>query len=63
MRVVVKYLKRDGLLSDILILEITVFQIWKFEPSVPFLVATIAAKDTMNVTAKFHGMKTYQNQY
>jgi hypothetical protein len=26
--------------------DVSVFQIWKFEPSVPFLVATIAAKDT-----------------
>jgi hypothetical protein len=29
---------------DILIVTIAVFQIWKFEPSVPFLVAMIAAK-------------------
>jgi hypothetical protein len=35
-----------SLLQDILILAITVFQIWKFEFSVPFLVATVAAKDT-----------------
>ena len=34
-----------SLLPDILILAITVFQVWKFEPSVPILEATIAAKD------------------
>jgi hypothetical protein len=32
-----------SLLPDILILAITVFQIWKLEVSVPFLVATMAA--------------------
>ena len=34
-----------SLLSDILVLAITVFLILKFEPSIPFLEATIAAKD------------------
>jgi hypothetical protein len=35
-----------SLLPDILIPAITVFQILKFDPSIPFLVATIAGKDT-----------------
>jgi hypothetical protein len=35
-----------NLLPDILIMAITVFQILIFKPSVPFLVATIARKDT-----------------
>ena len=34
-----------NLLPDILILAFTVFQISKFEPSVPFLEATIDTKD------------------
>jgi hypothetical protein len=34
-----------SLLADILVLAITVFQIWKFESSVPFLEATITAND------------------
>ena len=36
----------NQLLPDILILATILFQMWKCEPSVPFLVATIAAKVT-----------------
>ena len=34
-----------SLLPDILIVAITVYQIWNFQPSVPFLEARLAAKD------------------
>ena len=36
---------QTNLLPDTLTMAVIVFQIWKFEPSVPFLVAMIAAKD------------------
>jgi hypothetical protein len=36
----------NQLLPDILILATILFQMWKREPSIPFLVATIAAKVT-----------------
>ena len=36
---------QTNLLPDTSTMAVIVFQIWKFEPSVPFLVGTIAAKD------------------
>ena len=44
-----------NLLPDILIVVITVFQIWKFESYVPFLVARIATK-TRNVHVHPYGI-------
>jgi hypothetical protein len=43
-----------SLFPDILILAFTVFQISKFEPSDPYLEATIAAKDTWHCPPLWH---------
>jgi hypothetical protein len=42
-------------MADIIILAITVFQIWKFEPSVPVLKVTIAAIDASGKSTSFPG--------
>jgi hypothetical protein len=41
-----------SLLPDISIVAITVFLIWKFEPSVPFREAMVAVKDIARVQAQ-----------
>ncbi len=47
--------------ADISILVVIAFQTWKFEPSVPFLVATIAAKDRKCVS--FPNLEPYTPWY